>query len=589
MPNESDLLATLSVNTEKEGESDGENGAKRSAAGSLGGASKRLRTINGAHETDSEVMQGSLAPPAPEQVMKTISVSDEQFLTLLRIFYQKLFPFADFYRWLGYGNIDNAYFAKREWSFTLASDVYIRFQSFASAEDLKHEILRMCPVKIDIGAVYNLQPKDKKTVLPGAFTARERELVFDIDMTDYDDVRTCCSAAEICLKCWDFMTVAIKILDRALRDDFGFQHLLWVYSGRRGVHCWVSDERARKLSVEARASIVQFLSVVVSDSTSKSNSGNRNNYHVAHDDGSDDDFVHAMAEDSADERDANRQTMEPTSDEDDDDEDEEDEYRTKKERLDNDDSDDEHRRRKKPRRPNQRELGEGPPAVFHASLRRAYQKVLHKHFTKTVLHEMDSLGTRERWTKVLAFVPDIELRSRMDAQWKNNLESSPEEVMSSIDRWKMLVKEMRRSRQCGNAMRDIIFRYLYPRLDANVSIGLNHLLKSPFCVHPKTGRVCVPIDPQKCAEFNPLTVPTLEGVVGALNVANRRPENDVRDEDEEDFERTALKPYMEHFRIFLKQIAESTKTRLRLEQEANAKQQQMRRQAEKENRRDLTF
>ena len=45
----------------------------------------------------------------------------------------------------------------------------------------------MNPFKIDVGAVYNVKPKDHKAFK--SFSAEEREVVFDIDMTDYDDVR----------------------------------------------------------------------------------------------------------------------------------------------------------------------------------------------------------------------------------------------------------------------------------------------------------------------------------------------------------------------------------------------------------------
>jgi hypothetical protein len=46
--------------------------------------------------------------------------------------------------------------------------------------------------------------------------------VFDIDMTDYDEIRTCCSDKAMCKRCWGYIAAATEVLDSALRGSFLF-------------------------------------------------------------------------------------------------------------------------------------------------------------------------------------------------------------------------------------------------------------------------------------------------------------------------------------------------------------------------------
>ena len=119
------------------------------------------------------------------------------------------------------------------------------------------------PSRFEIGPVYTTNPRDRKQLRnSSAFKPLAKELCFDIDLTDYDDIRTCCDKANICNKCWRFMTMAIKVVDVALREDFGFKHIMWVYSGRRGAHAWVCDKKVRSMDDQKRRAIAGYLEVV---------------------------------------------------------------------------------------------------------------------------------------------------------------------------------------------------------------------------------------------------------------------------------------------------------------------------------------
>ena len=115
-----------------------------------------------------------------------------------------------------------------------------------------------CPFKIDMGAVFNIQPDRHNTSDKKAFVPMHKEMVFDIDMDVYDDVRSCCSGAKVCNKCWAYPMVAMKVLTVLLDEDFDFQNILWVFSGRRGIHGWVCDEEARTMTNEMRTAMVAY-------------------------------------------------------------------------------------------------------------------------------------------------------------------------------------------------------------------------------------------------------------------------------------------------------------------------------------------
>ncbi|KAM3572696.1 hypothetical protein VYU27_005326 [Nannochloropsis oceanica] len=470
-------------------------------------SSSRRTSTSGTKDKDSMDVAGPATP----------AVNDQEFSPeLLRFFYTRLFPYQAMFKWLSYGNDPDSegghvvrdFFSRREFSFTINDDIYIRYQSFRDAAEMEAAIQKKQPHKIDIGAVFTMPPKDHHTVKAEAFKPVERELIFDIDMTDYDDIRTCCTGAKICPKCWIFMTMAVKVVDTALREDFGFQQLLWVYSGRRGVHCWVCDEDVRGLTNDGRSAVVEYLSLP---------RGNENN------------------------------------------------------------------------------SGKGKNAgltwPLHPSFARAFD-ILEPMFEVGVLGEEGQgvLDSENSWDTLLDSLPDEDLALKLRREMRR--------LTTAEERWREIKTQLhaKTGNSGGGARRqsrggslggggrggggmyalelwkyEVVFKYCYPRLDVNVSKGINHLLKSPFAVHPKTGRVCVPIDPVAIDDFDPFKVPTLKALAAQIDAYDAEHAQDEVARGVSDYKKTELKGAVELLeKCVVEPMALVMKKRARMERERHA-------------------
>jgi DNA primase small subunit len=217
---------------------------------------------------------------------------------------------------------------------------------------------------------------------------------------------------------------------------------------------------------------------------------------------------------------------------------------------------------------------------LHPSVRIALDKVLKDGFVHTILEDQDCFRTEDGAEALLRLLPDkgacwsprlhlpsgsarTDFADPLRHQWKK------EAAMSALRKYNSVMGianglkagKVRSPDQCCpvpgaecdsqdkdrafEILEDIVLQYTYPRIDTEVSKHLNHLLKSPFCIHPGTGRVCVPLSLDEITTFEPEKVPTVGQLLRELNAAGAKATGEGK--ASLGWEVTSLKPYVERF------------------------------------------
>jgi DNA primase small subunit len=367
---------------------------------------------------------------------KEETITSKQF----SLYYSLYYPSKLIINWLCRNEIEKL--KNRELCFTIENDKYIRYQSFLSLSQFKNRIQTLIPIKIDVGAIYNISPRyynEHKQSVDLIF--QEKELIFDIDISDYDDVRTCCTGADICSKCWKFIICGAKILERILREDFGFKKFFFDFSGRRGIHCWVCDKKACKLNDKERQMIESYILYDrVNDELTKA--------------------------------------------------------RVK-------------------RRIRKRKFVEPIYPSFLEDL-----SIIKNDFYE-ILKEQDLLNYEEikklfkDIIKMYFCLIDIETIENILEKKKMNSLDKIKIIHKYLTKAENILRDKNNITYCHSesCINEFILNILSPRLDWNVTRQATHLLKGPFCVHPKTGFVSVPMSLELLEKFDLKKIPKIDNLL----------------------------------------------------------------------------
>ena len=328
-------------------------------------------------------------------------ITDEEYF----LYYSQFFPKDDIIKFLSYNG--EVPLDRRETTFCLKGDIFTRYQQFDNFSASRFPNIR----RIEIGPVYSA-PMAKRHLNPEDFKPVEHELTFDIDMSDYDEVRTCCSGTNICPRCWHFMSSALIFLTEILTKNFGFKHILPVFSGRRGIHIWVCDEKARKLMPSVRKAIVNYLDLL--------------------------NIVRSSPNPKC-----------PLLDQ-----------------------------------------------IF---------PLIHRQFLNFILPGQRVLTEK----KLILKITDILKSTPFLSNFNSAVQKMSKSSLDPIDIWKQELG------QCFEKpiYKRIIVELTYPRLDVNVTTIMNHLLKTPFSIHPSSGLLSLPIPPDQIQNFPCDWVPDIHALL----------------------------------------------------------------------------
>ena len=375
---------------------------------------------------------------------KEESITSEQFSSYYSLYY----PIKLIIDWLCRNDIRKL--KNRELCFTIENDRYIRYQSFDSLNQLKKRIQKLIPIKIDIGAIYNISPRyynDHKQTSDLIF--QEKELIFDIDISDYNDVRTCCTDSDICSKCWKFIICGAKILERILREDFGFQKFFFEFSGRRGIHCWVCDKKACKLNDKERKMIESYIyydRIIINEKSTKEKLNIKKRKFV-------EPIYPSFLEDIS--------------------------------IIENDFY----------------EILKEQDLLNYENIKKLLKEIVKMYFCLIDMEPIDNILNKKK------------MNSIDKLQNINKHLKAVEKILRNTNN-----NILYNSESCIN---EFIMNILSPRLDWSVTRQTAHLLKGPFCIHPKTGFVSVPMSLQLLEKFDFNKIPKIDNLL-------KKNENDIK-------------------------------------------------------------